>query len=744
MRIKTQNETYQLLKPVSLVLPEKIAPIYLKEFGVDKSAFETRIIDSLHTEITDRTITRNLSNVRSLILELTQTCNNRCTYCIYSGIYRERRNHSDKNMSLAVGQKAIDFFLHQLHSPLRINREYPSISFFGGEPLMNYDTLIALIDYAQNHMLSRQIKIKFLATINGTLLSPDRIDEIVKKGLRLDVSLDGPKSEHDKFRLSATHEGTWDTIMTNLSLFHDKYPDYFKNYIRFFLTLHPLHNILEIEKFLLNTPFFNKDNVIISRLNRHGLKIDQLDAFKEGRRKMDEQIRNCLQKDQWFYRKLRFDYIEDALGRETSFLSYVEKFTGTCVPGATRLFIDATGNFHICERINNHFPIGNIDTGFDYPAIRNMMIAWRKEIVKRACWTCPAWHFCPFCFAQNNAKGQFKLKTADCNQLKKNIIKDMADYLSDKEAQNVQGNHSGLLLSTNITLFPFVHDVNGRKKRLFVDLLNERLFHIEPGDMESVTRQLIALNLVHETRGIIPFKNSLNIKKNYRAEIRLRTVFLRLTGECDEACQSCGICSCFKSKGTISNSVIERIIDQLKNIPLDQLILSGGNPFLEMEKMKHLLTSISAQKYGVVFKGKVEPLFNEELVEKGVELNHQFRDAIPAKEKMKADAFTFFYLKSFNPCWGNALAINSDGRITPCPCSTHGVGHVMETTIRELIVSEAFDPYWELSKDHIDTCKECEFRYSCVYDCRVRAYRETGQLNSKNTGCSYNPQTGDF
>lgn len=46
--------------------------------------------------------------INQMILQVTQSCNLRCEYCIYSGAYHTR-SHSQKQMTTEIAHRAIDF-----------------------------------------------------------------------------------------------------------------------------------------------------------------------------------------------------------------------------------------------------------------------------------------------------------------------------------------------------------------------------------------------------------------------------------------------------------------------------------------------------------------------------------------------------------------------------------------------------------------------------------------------------------
>ncbi len=48
-------------------------------------------------------------------------------------------------------------------------------------------------------------------------------------------------------------------------------------------------------------------------------------------------------------------------------------------------------------------------------------------------------------------------------------------------------------------------------------------------------------------------------------------------------------------------------------------------------------------------------------------------------------------------------------------------GHYLENKLSEVIENKDFKQYWNLSKDRVSVCRNCEFRYICS---NCRAYTE--------------------
>ena len=70
------------------------------------------------------------NQLQGLTLQVTQNCNLRCDYCVYSGKYNTRI-HSNKVMSFEMARKGIDYLFE--HSG---KTDILRIGFYGGEPLL--------------------------------------------------------------------------------------------------------------------------------------------------------------------------------------------------------------------------------------------------------------------------------------------------------------------------------------------------------------------------------------------------------------------------------------------------------------------------------------------------------------------------------------------------------------------------------------------------------------------------------
>ncbi len=69
-------------------------------------------------------------------------------------------------------------------------------------------------------------------------------------------------------------------------------------------------------------------------------------------------------------------------------------------------------------------------------------------------------------------------------------------------------------------------------------------------------------------------------------------------------------------------------------------------------------------------------------------------------------------------------------------------GNVTTTTLSDALYTEGFRDKWNIRKDQIEVCRDCELRYVCT-DCRAYL-SDTSNMFSKPFKCSYNPYTAEW
>ena len=145
------------------------------------------------------------SPVKAMCLNIAHDCQLRCKYCFAStGDFGKGR----KLMTFETGKHAIDFLLEKSG-----DRQNLELDFFGGEPLLNFDVVKQIVEYARSREAEFGKKFRFTITTNGLLLDDDKIDFINREMHNVVLSIDGRKEVNDSMRVLANGKGCYDTIL---------------------------------------------------------------------------------------------------------------------------------------------------------------------------------------------------------------------------------------------------------------------------------------------------------------------------------------------------------------------------------------------------------------------------------------------------------------------------------------------------------------------------------------------------
>ena len=134
-----------------------------------------------------------------------------------------------------IAKKAIDFVIAR--SGVRHNIE---VDFFGGEPLMAWDTVTQTVDYARSLEEKYNKKFRFTITTNGLLLDEDKRKYINENMDNCVLSLDGRREVNDEFRKTVAGTGSYDTIVPKFKALVDERDPNLDYYARGTFTSHNL------------------------------------------------------------------------------------------------------------------------------------------------------------------------------------------------------------------------------------------------------------------------------------------------------------------------------------------------------------------------------------------------------------------------------------------------------------------------------------------------------------------------
>ena len=162
--------------------------------------------------MTEESVVSNLESViKSLCLHVSHDCNLACSYCFAGkGSFGGAKN----NMTLEVGKRALDFLIDNSG-----NRPTYEVDFFGGEPLLNWDTVKKLVEYGKERAAGKGKVFRFTLTTNALLLDQEKEEFLNKENISVVLSIDGRKAVHDKMRPVPSGEGSYDLVAPKIKSF---------------------------------------------------------------------------------------------------------------------------------------------------------------------------------------------------------------------------------------------------------------------------------------------------------------------------------------------------------------------------------------------------------------------------------------------------------------------------------------------------------------------------------------------
>lgn len=356
-------------------------------------------------------------SINDMSLQVTRSCNFNCRYCLYTNEHGFERNHEDRNMTWDVAKSGIDFLYE--HS---CDSELIRISFYGGEPLLNFNLISKVVCYANSIFFSK--KVEYSITINGSLLSDEIIDFFIKNNFMVAISFDGPEkiqNLHRKFGHSGT--GTFDVVFNNIKTIRSKNREYFESNVSFIAVLFDDEDEQEVLRFFRQSDISTK-KVLLQKAGLGG--IDYILSYNNSE----------LQKNNIGQVSGSLMQMFQAIYANKSKIPLKWHHGGPCVPAVKRLFVDVDGVLYPCEKIVEHkcLAIGSLANGFETEKIKQMLNI--GKISEKECKRCWAFRFCDICVANCNDISQERIssdqKKLACDNVRKKTLQSMKQYIESK------------------------------------------------------------------------------------------------------------------------------------------------------------------------------------------------------------------------------------------------------------------------------------------------------------------------
>jgi radical SAM protein with 4Fe4S-binding SPASM domain len=104
----------------------------------------------------------------------------------------------------------------------------------------------------------------------------------------------------------------------------------------------------------------------------------------------------------------------------------------------------------------------------------------------------------------------------------------------------------------------------------------------------------------------------------------------------------------------------------------------------------------------------------------------------------------FHFNRRNNSCWAGKVAVTAAGEVIPCIFARDLViGNCLKKGLEAVVQSHRLRELWGVTKDRVEVCRDCEYRYAC-HDCRPLAYAREKNLYAKSPRCLYDPYRGQW
>lgn len=324
--------------------PNEVAALYEMGFLIDDDYDEKRFLEDLRI----KTLSANNSSPSYYIICPTTGCNARCYYCFEKGAIQKRMN---KKTAEAVAKYIV----------ANHDEDNLVIQWFGGEPLLEPNTISYIVDFLHENGVSFDSKI----ITNGYLLTDEVVDLAVKKwNVRIiQITIDALNEEYNNIKNYVYSKGNpFEIVMGNIERCLKREIN-----IRIRMNFNPLEYEKTVETVEYLKERFGKNPYFFVYL----APIDSTDIpsiTQEFKQNKKHPLIELLDAEKDF---CSFGNYDSRMEKESSHDAILKKYYLTPIPTScyggceSSLTIDSMGNIFNCHRLLGHeeYASGNVFSG---------------------------------------------------------------------------------------------------------------------------------------------------------------------------------------------------------------------------------------------------------------------------------------------------------------------------------------------------------------------------------------------
>lgn len=341
---------------------------------------------------------------------VTEDCNLACSYCF------ELDGRNKNKMTKETARKGLEFLCN--NAIKNGEREF-HVMLFGGEPLLNLEVVKEIFKYGLELAEKNNLNFTTSMVTNATILTTEvkRILNAYKNRANLNVqlSVDGIKKIHDRYRVTKNGNGSFDTIEKNIPEWKALFAD---NIDR--LSVHGCSN-RDTLPYLYENYIFFRENWGLERIWFMPIHSEiwvekDLEIYEEQLNKIADYILGRCKKEDNYQEVINYAPIDRCLS--------LDVFPDApCGAGKNFITVTATGEMFPCHQIYFNDPeettkIGDLEFGIDEQK-RSLFFHYDNQDLSctKLESDCDSYH-CYRCIAENWQQNRSILSTVGCGDVR--------------------------------------------------------------------------------------------------------------------------------------------------------------------------------------------------------------------------------------------------------------------------------------------------------------------------------------
>lgn len=323
----------------------------------------------------------------NISIQNTLECPLNCSYCFSKKIQAEPRN-----MGLEMADNIVQFIFEYFNEQSEMYEIYFTS---GGEPMANFPVIQEVYERSKECGEKYGKKVHVGITTNAILVDDNKLNYLENNDIRIALSVDGKKEEHDDKRKTYGDKGSYDAIMNILPKIHNSKSDTLKRAAAICIITPDKKDYAGIFRHLVDLGFSKVHMKLVrnSDIENPVITMEDVPAIKENYTKFFDFIINEIIENNWKYVIPLLDP-NNTVGQIILNILLHNKILYRCNAGRSKFSILPNGDIYPCDyfSIFHETKMGNVRTGIS----KEMKAEWldKKSISFEECKNCWCRYVC--------------------------------------------------------------------------------------------------------------------------------------------------------------------------------------------------------------------------------------------------------------------------------------------------------------------------------------------------------------